>query len=103
MIAHRRLALRRYYGVILLLLFCGLSLPFFMSSTGRGPTIVDGVADFAGTFASERPVELAGAARFAWRSAASPAELAMRVPGQWAGIRTPGGVGRSSRPALEHR
>ena len=103
MIAHRRLALRRYYGVILLLLFCGLSLPFFMSSTGRGPTIVDGVADFAGNIASERPVELAGAARFAWRSAASPAELAMRVPGQWAGIRTPGGAVLPDRGEATYR
>ncbi|HUQ14020.1 MAG TPA: adenylate/guanylate cyclase domain-containing protein [Novosphingobium sp.] len=96
-------AAQRWFGVVLMLLFCGLSLPFFMSSVGRGPTIVDGVADFGGAMSAVRPVEVAGEAQFEWRSKPLGGAFGIGLPGQWAGVRAPDGTILPDRGSATYR
>jgi PAS domain-containing protein len=73
-------------------LICG---PFFVDALDRGaPVVHDGAVSYAGYGALTAPVALKGEWRARWLSTPSgaPADVRLKVPGEWAGTKTTAGV-----------
>lgn len=91
-------AQRLWYGIIILLLLCLFTAPFYVNTMATdAPQVKRGVISFAEFGALDRPVELDGDWRFEWLgSTKGPGEATrppflMRIPGKWTGVKAPDG------------
>jgi adenylate cyclase len=89
---------RLWYGIIILLLLCLFTAPFYVNTTAKNaPDVKQGTISFETWGALGRPVELTGNWTFIWRSglgsqtAGTVAPIFVRVPGKWTDDEASGG------------
>jgi adenylate cyclase len=92
-------ARRLLYGMIILLLLCLFTAPFYVNPVAKNaPDVKQGTISFAAWGALDRPVELTGNWTFIWRSrlgsqtAGTVAPFFVRVPGKWTDDEALGGL-----------
>lgn len=81
---------RLWFGIIILLLLCLFTAPFYVNPIdGKAPSVEKGRISFATHGALDKPVALTGEWAFLWRSAlenqpaGSARPILIRVPGKW--------------------